>query len=88
MYTSIELLDMAKARLGGVSDNKMAEVLGVTGSSISLIRCNKVNFSATQALKLANILDLDPLKCIGSMQYATAKKMNRKDIMELWEQYA
>lgn len=88
MYTSIQLLNMAKASLGGISDYALSKKLGVSTSFISKVKLGKSNFGPDTALQLAELLELDPLKCIGSVQFELAKKMNNENHANMWKQYA
>jgi plasmid maintenance system antidote protein VapI len=88
MYTSIELLDMLKGKQRLPSDYAAAKVLGVTTSSISKIRIGRSEFGIDAAVKVAEILELDPLKIIGCTRIQQAQKQHDKKAILLWLKYA
>jgi len=88
MYTSVELLDMVKARYRLASDYAAAKKIGVTTSSISHIRMQRRFFDVNQCVVIAQLLELDPLKVIASAQVERGERMHKPEMVKLWDQYA
>lgn len=88
MYNSIELIDMVKGRYRLPSDYAAAKKIGVTTSSISKIRIGRGEFGVDAAVKIAELLDLEPLKVIGCIRIQQAQKRHDKDAMQMWLKYA
>lgn len=59
MRTTIEFLDALKARNGGASDYRMAQILGVTKSAVSQYRNGKTFFDNSMAIKVSKMLNID-----------------------------
>ncbi len=72
----------AKKALGGISDYALAKHLNVTKASISLLVNGRSVMSNTTAARVAEILDLDPLKVIADME------LERGTNDELWRRIA
>lgn len=71
---SIEWLDMAREKLGGISDYALAKKLGFTRSAMSAHRTGKVTtLSNETALQIADILGEEPLRIIADQQAEQAK---------------
>lgn len=88
MYTSVELLDMVKARYRLPSDYAAAKKLGVTKACTSSIRCERSFFDATNCIIIAELLELEPLKVIASVQIERAQRLNDEKMVNLWGTYA
>lgn len=88
MFTSIELLDMVKARYRLDSDRQLARKLGVTPQSISGMRKKPLSFSTDTALVVAELLELDPLKVIASARLEYAQNHRDSKVSQIWEPYA
>lgn len=88
MYTSVELLDMVKARYGIASDYAAAKKLSLTRSFISKIRQGKSYFGLDTSLQIAELLELDPLKVIGSTRFEQAERAHDAQLKDLWQPYA
>lgn len=88
MYTSVELLDMVKARHRLPSDYAAAKLIGCTQQCVSRIRNNLSFFGADNALVLATLLDFDPFKTVASVQLEAARKRHDERVEKLWEPYA
>lgn len=71
---SIEWIDRAKIKLGGISDYALAERIGMTRSAMSKHRTGKVTtLSDETAFHIAEILNINPLKVIADQQAENAK---------------
>lgn len=77
-----QYLDAAKQKLGIKSDYALAPCLGMTKQAISKMRNRPLVMSNTTAAKVAEILDLDPLRVIADME------LERGSNDELWKRIA
>lgn len=71
--TAQQLLELLRAKLGGVTDYRLAKVLGMAQQSISTIMVNGGTLSDENAVKLALELDLPPSYVIICMHWQRAK---------------
>lgn len=70
---TIDYLSAAKKRLGITSDYAFAQHLGVTRGAVSLLVNGKVIMSDETAIKIAHILDIDPLELMAAANRERAK---------------
>lgn len=80
-----QYLDAAKRKLGISSDYALANHLGLTRFGVSKLRRGHVVMSPTTAAKIAEILDLDPIKVIAD---AELERGLRGSDAELWRRIA
>ncbi|CAD9228386.1 Helix-turn-helix protein [Burkholderia cenocepacia] len=73
MKTTIEWLDALKAHLDLPSDYAAAKLLGVTRSAVSHYRTGRTTFDDSTAIRVAELLGVDPAEVFASMQYERAK---------------
>jgi len=73
MTSTVEFLDLVKARNGLPSDYALAPVLGITRSQVSRLRNRKDYFSDSTALRVAELLDVDPLSVVSVAHAERAK---------------
>lgn len=78
MATTIDFLDALKARNGGLSDYAVAKVLGVTRGAISHYRNNRSFLDDTTAIKVANLLKIEPGYVMASCHAERAKSADEK----------
>ena len=88
MYKTTELLDMLKAMYNLPSDYAIAKKIGLTRASVSSLRLNKSFFSDSNAINIAELLELDPLKVLASCQYERAHKKGELELESFWKQIA
>lgn len=88
MYTSVELLDMVKARFRLPSDYAAAKKIGVTKSSISKIRAKGTSFGIDQCIVIAELLEIDPMKIIGSARIEQLERQHDTKYLDMWKHYA
>lgn len=69
----IEIIDLARAKLGLGRDQDLAEKLGIGQSAISQIRRGASNIGPELALKLAKVTDLDPREVVAATMAARCK---------------
>lgn len=88
MFKTTELLDMLKATYNLPSDYAVAKKIGLTRSNISSLRHEKSFFNDSNAINIAELLDLDPLKVLASCQYERAQKQGAKELENFWKSIA
>jgi predicted transcriptional regulator len=75
-------LDELKARNGGASDYAIAKMLGITRSSVSKYRNKLGSFDDSVAIRVANLLEIDPAIVISSMH---AERSRMPEERAIWE---
>lgn len=80
MKTTIDFLNAVKASQGLTSDYQLAKFLGVTASSISLSMSGRTYLGDEMALKVAEVLKIDPAQIVASVHYERAKKAEEKAV--------
>lgn len=73
MHTTKGFLTAVKARHGLTSDYQLAQVLGVTRASISTLQLGRSFLGHDSAMKVAELLDLDPAYVIACTDAERAK---------------
>lgn len=84
MKTTIEWLDAAKQHCG-LSDYALAPRLGLSRQQISRYRNGHDYLSEPAAVKLAELLGIDPLPILAS---AAAERTKSDDVRAVWTRYA
>lgn len=74
MKTTCDFLDAVKSKHGLASDYALASVLGITRSSVSKFRVGKDFLGDSTAIRVAQLLEMDPAKIIASVHFERAKK--------------
>ncbi|WP_244126221.1 hypothetical protein [Burkholderia gladioli] len=82
MKTSVEYLDAVKARLDLPSDYATAKVLGLTRAAVSKQRSGQSAFDDLTAVRVAEILGIDPIEVIAA---ANAERARDDDARRTWE---
>lgn len=80
--TARQLLELLRAKLGGVSDYRLAKVLGMSHQGISTVMINDATLSDENAVKLALELGLDPAYVIICMHWQRAKDETTRAVWE------
>jgi transcriptional regulator with XRE-family HTH domain len=80
MHTTTEYLDEAKARLNLPSDYALAKAIGATRQAISNYRNGKTAFDDTTALKVAELLEVDPAIVVSAAHAERARKPEEKAV--------
>jgi ribosome-binding protein aMBF1 (putative translation factor) len=78
---TLEYLDAAKAKLGIASDYALAKKLNMTTTAISNYRVGRSRMDDDVALKVAKILEIDPLEVIAA---ANVERSKTPEIKALW----
>ncbi|ONN91534.1 hypothetical protein A8D62_10110 [Burkholderia cenocepacia] len=82
MKTTVEYLDAVKQKLGIESDYAAAKALSMTRAGISKYRLGRTYFDDMTAVRVATILDLDPMEVISA---ANAERARDDSAREFWE---
>jgi len=82
MKTTIDFLDAIKARFGGLSDYAAAKKIGVTRSAVSCYRNKKSSFDVLTAVRVAELLEIDPAIVVTS---AHAERARTPEERATWE---
>lgn len=85
MYKTLELLDMVKEEYKLPSDYALAKKLNITRASISNFRKEKHYPSTSTAYNIAELLLLDPLTVVASIELQRAKHFNDEQMINLWK---
>lgn len=64
MLSTIELLDLAKERQGGVTDYRISKLLGVSTQHVTHYRRNGVRPSNPIAMRLGELAGVDPVEAV------------------------
>ena len=85
MKSTLDYLDDAKQRLGIDTDYKLAKILNAHRGLFSEYRHKKRVIDNYTAVKIAEILEIDPLKIIA---IAESEKEKNEERREFWKQLA
>lgn len=78
METTLHFLDAVKARHGLKSDYSLAPLLGITRSAVSKFRSGKDFFGDSTAIRVAELLEIDPAIVLASVHAERAKSEAEK----------
>lgn len=81
MKTTVEFLDAVKACSNVPSDYALASVLGITRSQVSKLRLGKDFLGDSTAMRVANVLKIDPRYVVAC---AHAERAKQADERALW----
>lgn len=79
MTKTQELLEQAAEKLGGVTDYKLAQVLGLPRARICDYRAGRRHADAYAAAQLAIVLERDPLAVIAEVEAESARSKPARD---------
>ncbi|UEP45627.1 DUF3693 domain-containing protein [Burkholderia sp. B21-005] len=82
MKTTLEYLDAVREKLDLPSDYAAAKHLHVTRAAVSRYRQGDATFDDTTALRVAAILDIDPMEVIAAVN---AERARDDETRSLWE---
>lgn len=85
LKTTAEFIDDLKTKLKLAKDADIARQLGITSSSVSQLRNLKNTFDDTTALKVAELLGIEPGYVVVC---ARAQGAKRPDVRAVWERIA
>lgn len=84
MKTTLDWIDEAERKLG-LSDYAMAKRLGVSTAQMSRYRTRKQFLGESGAIKIAAMLEIDPLPILAA---AAAERATTEDARAVWTRYA
>lgn len=87
MYTSIQLINLLKTQENLDTDYAVAKRLGLCWSTVARVSKNQGSFGIDTSLLLAELLHLEPLPVIASIQYEQALRQNNKAKQFLYFKY-
>lgn len=79
----IEIIDLARAKLGLKRDQDLADHLGIGQSAISMIRRGTSNIGPELALKVADAAGMDPREVVAA---AMAARCKDEDARKRWDE--
>jgi predicted transcriptional regulator len=82
MFSTIELLDLAKAKAGDVSDYRLAKMLGVDQTSMSNYRRGRSQPKNPIAMRLAELCDLDPAEVVA---WVNLERSSTPEDAQVWQ---
>ena len=82
MLTTVEILDIARARQGGVSDYRIAQLLGLSPKNVSNYRVGRSTPVNPVAKRLGELAGIDPLEAVAMVNI---ERSSSKDEREVWE---
>ncbi len=80
-----DYLDALKARLSLSSDYALAKRLDTSTAAVSNYRRGKRTFDALMAYRVAELLDLDPMRVLADME---AERATRPEVRQVWADIA
>lgn len=87
MFTT-DFLNQIQAAYGLTSDYQLAKKLGVTTQAISNYRTKRSFLNDAMALKVAHLLDLEPLLVLACVNAERFEKQGDKTVFDFWHQLA
>ncbi len=82
MASTLQYLDEAKRKLNVESDYALSKRLGCTTSAISNYRAGRSRMDDVMAVKVAEILERNPLELLASLNLERAKD---EDVRRVWQ---
>jgi len=80
MKQTVKYLEEIKAKYELKSDNALANMLGISRQAISNYRHEGNAFDDTTALRVAELLEKDPMEVIAAANYDRAKSEKEKQV--------
>jgi hypothetical protein len=85
MNATNKFLDKCKAKLNVTSDYGLAKQLGISTSQISNYRNQKIQADDFVAVRMAEVLRLDPIRVIAAIH---AEREKNEDKRAFWKKYS
>ncbi len=82
MLSTAELLDLAKERQGGVTDYRIAKLLGISTQNMSNYRCARSTPSNPVAMRLGELAGVDPAEAVAFVNIERAKSPDERAVWE------
>lgn len=80
MQTTSDFLDAVKAKRGLASDYALAKLLGITTSGVSAYRTKRTFLGDSQAIHVAELLEMDPAIILAAVHAERAKTEPEKAV--------
>ena len=61
-----------------LTQEKLSQMMGVTKAAVSLVECNRQNFSFANFMKLCNILNVDACELLNQDNMTVIKRRKRR----------
>lgn len=87
MITTLELINQLKTAYSLPSDYAVCKKLGVSRNLVNNYKVKGSCMDDTTAVKVAELLELDPFEVIASMHFERAQKKGNQKELEFWKQY-
>ncbi|MDN3544647.1 helix-turn-helix domain-containing protein [Kinneretia asaccharophila] len=81
MLSTVQLLDIARAHQGGVSDYRIAKLIGINPNAISNYRTGRSVPAEPIAMRLAEVAGVDPAEAIFALN---AERASDEGMREFW----
>lgn len=88
MYKTTELLDMLKAAYDLPSDYAVAKKIGYSRQGISNLRNKRSFLNDSDAMNVAELLELDPLIVIASCHAEREERQGNGQLVNFWQAIA
>ncbi len=85
---TVEFLDAVKVAYGLTSDYQLAKKLAVTHSSISHYRSGRNFMDDSLAVKVAYLLDVDPLSVLAFAHIEREERRGEETLVSFWKDIA
>lgn len=83
MLSSVELLDMARARQDNATDYRIAKILGKPQATVSNYRTGRTKPTNSIAMRLGELAGVDPLEAAASINLERATDPEDREFWEL-----
>lgn len=84
MFTQSQWIDLYKAYANIRTDYRLAIEWGVESSRITQYRCNRLRLTFAQCIKIADILEINPLEVLASLEHGRAAKHEQEYIKAVY----
>ena len=82
MGTTVNFLDAVKSRRGVISDYQLAKIIGVSQQTVSRYRVGKDYLGDSTAIRVAELLEIDPAIVVAAAHAERAKKPEERRVWE------
>lgn len=83
MFSAVELIDLARERQGGVSDYRIAKMLGINPNSMSNYRSGRSSPANPIAKGLAELAGVDPVEAVCAVNIERASSPEDREVWEM-----
>lgn len=82
MLSTVQLLDLARERQGGVTDYRISKLLGLTPKHVSNYRVGRSTPVNPVAMRLAELAGVDPMEAVAAVNL---ERSTSPEDREVWE---